>query len=41
MQDKEAILKFVLGYGEYITILEPNWLKDSVKKACKKVISKY
>lgn len=38
MQNKERIIKFVLGFGENCTVLEPEWLKDEVAKVAEKIV---
>lgn len=41
MQNQESIRVFVLGFGEHITVLEPQWLKDDLISQAKKIIDKY
>lgn len=41
MQNQENIKVFVLGFGENITVLEPQWLKDELVDQGKKLIEKY
>ncbi len=38
MQNKEEILCFVLGLGEYCEVLEPDWLRREVKAACERIL---
>jgi len=41
MQNKESIRVFVLGFGENITVLEPQWLKEDLIDQGQKIIAKY
>ena len=41
MQNQESIRVFVLGFGENITILKPQWLKDDLKRIAKTIEEKY
>ena len=41
MQNKENILKFVLGYGVDCEVLEPEWLKEKVVNAIELIAKKY
>ena len=41
MQNKNEIVKFVLGLGNQCTVLEPQWLKDEVVAASLDIIGKY
>lgn len=41
MQNKDNILKFVLGYGVDCEVLEPEWLKEKVANAIEIIAKKY
>ena len=41
MQNKDNILKFVLGYGADCEVLEPNWLKERVFETLEKIKNIY
>lgn len=41
MQNKENIRVFVLGFGENITVLEPQWLKEDILNQAKAIAEKY
>ena len=41
MQNKDNILKFVLGYGVDCEVLEPEWLKEKVANAIALIAKKY
>ena len=41
MQNKENIRVFILGFGENITVLQPDWLKQDIKEQAQKIIDKY
>ena len=41
MQNKESIRVFVLGFGNNVTVIEPQWLKDDLVDIGKKLIEKY
>lgn len=41
MQNKEAIISFVLGFGKDITIMEPDWLKKELVDIITKIKEKY
>ena len=41
MQNKDNILKFVLGYGVDCEVLEPEWLKEKVASAIELIAKKY
>lgn len=39
MQYKDNIVGFVLSHCGYCEVLEPDWLKEDVKKACEKILN--
>ena len=41
MQNKQDVVKFVLGFGENCTILEPQWLKEEILKVIENIKSFY
>lgn len=41
MQNQESIRVFVLGFGENITVLEPDWLKNDLVTIAKIIENKY
>ena len=41
MQNKNEIVKFVLGLGDQCTVLEPQWLKDEVVDTIHCIFAKY
>jgi predicted DNA-binding transcriptional regulator YafY len=41
MQNKEAIVAFVLGFGDQAKLTSPDWLINEIKQAATKVINKY
>ena len=41
MQNKERIVRFVLGFGENCTVLEPEWLIEKISKKAREIIQKY
>lgn len=41
MQNKENIRVFILGFGENVTVLQPDWLKQDIKEQAQKIIDKY
>lgn len=41
MQNKNAIITFVLGFGKDAEILSPNWLIEEVKNEVSKILKKY
>jgi predicted DNA-binding transcriptional regulator YafY len=41
MQNKDNVLKFVLGFGADCEVLEPEWLKDKVVEALDKTKKRY
>ncbi len=41
MLGQAAIIKFVLGLGAQVEVLEPDWLKEAIKKASYQVYLKY
>lgn len=41
MQNSEAIKVFVLGFGEHCEVIEPDWLKQSIKLSATSIASKY
>ena len=41
MQNKEIILRFVLGFGDNCEVLEPEWLKKQVVETIEKISIKY
>jgi predicted DNA-binding transcriptional regulator YafY len=41
MQNRGDIVKFVLGFGEYCEVLEPDWLKQDLLEALDKIKEKY
>jgi predicted DNA-binding transcriptional regulator YafY len=38
MQNKENIISFVLGFGKNCTVVEPEWLKNDIKKEVKRIV---
>jgi predicted DNA-binding transcriptional regulator YafY len=41
MQYRDDIVGFVLSHQEFCEILEPEWLKEEVFEASKKIAKKY
>ncbi len=41
MKYKDSISNFVLGYGEFCEVLEPEWLKDEVLKKAQAIMKLY
>ncbi len=41
MQNDNTMVSFVLGCGNEATVLEPQWLRDEVKKKAKEISEKY
>ena len=41
MQNEENILVFILGFGKYCEVIEPEWLKDNVLKTIDEIRDKY
>ena len=41
MQYKDTIPNFVLSFGEFCEVIEPQWLKDEVSAKCNKISGKY
>ena len=41
MQNRENIKNFVLGFGEYCEVLEPEWLREKVESVAQEIAEKY
>ncbi len=41
MQNKNAIINFVLGFGSKVKVISPNWLVDDVKKETINIMNNY
>lgn len=41
MQNKENILVFILGFGVNVNVLEPQWLRESIKEVANGLIGQY
>ena len=41
MQNKDNIKSFLLGFGEDVDVLEPDWLKEEIKAVAKAIFDKY
>ncbi len=41
MQNKENIRVFILGFGENLDVLEPDWLKEDLKNIANAMLEKY